>query len=116
MVIIFSFYLVNSLNIACFAKPQEHNWGYNIMDKKSNTGGLHRRPLLAWPVRVYRFYRDGFREMTVGRSLWALILIKLAILFLVFRLFFFPDVLSRDYDTDEARADAVRQSLLDDSR
>lgn len=64
-------------------------------------------------VRVWRFYRDGFRSMTVGRWLWAMILIKVAILFLVFRLFFFPDILSENYDTDEERADAVRSSLLD---
>lgn len=49
--------------------------------------------------------------MTVGRRLWALILIKLAILFLVFRLFFFPDHLKEDYDNDADRARAVRTSL-----
>ena len=42
-------------------------------------------------IRVYRFYRDGFREMTLGRTLWALILVKLFIMFFVLRLFFFPD-------------------------
>ena len=35
-----------------------------------------RRPL---PVRIFRFYYDGFREMTLGRTLWAIILIKLFI-------------------------------------
>ena len=44
----------------------------------------------AW-VRVYRFYRDGFREMTLGRTLWALILVMLFIMFFILRLFFFPD-------------------------
>ena len=34
--------------------------------------------------RVWRLYADGFRDMTVGRYLWALILVKLAIFFLVF--------------------------------
>ncbi len=28
------------------------------------------------------------------------------------KLFFFPDILSRDYDTDAERADAVRESML----
>ncbi|MCC8072198.1 MAG: DUF4492 domain-containing protein [Bacteroidales bacterium] len=63
-------------------------------------------------VRIYRFYRDGFRSMTVGRYLWALILVKLFILFFVFKLIFFPDILKRDYSTDEERADAVRKSLI----
>lgn len=62
-------------------------------------------------VRIWRFYADGFRQMTVGRLLWALILIKLALLFIVFKLFFFPDRLARDYDNDADRARAVRHEL-----
>lgn len=61
---------------------------------------------------IWSMYADGFRNMTVGRYLWAIILVKLVILFLVFRLFFFPDILARDYDTDEERADAVRTNLI----
>ncbi len=57
-------------------------------------------------------YAGGFREMTVGRRLWALILVKLAILFLVFRLFFFPDRLAEEYDTDAERARAVARELV----
>ena len=38
---------------------------------------------------VIRFYIDGFREMTLGRTLWAIILIKLFVLFAVLKLFFF---------------------------
>lgn len=64
--------------------------------------------------RIWRLYADGFREMTIGRYLWAIILIKLAVLFLVFRLFFFPDILAKDYDNDEERAEAVRTNLLKD--
>ena len=64
--------------------------------------------------RKWGLYADGFREMTIGRYLWAIILIKLAVLFLVFRLFFFPDILARDYDNDEERAEAVRTNLLKD--
>lgn len=63
-------------------------------------------------VRVWRFYYDGFRNMTIGRYLWAIILVKLAIMFLVLKLFFFPNILERDYDTDEERADAVRENLI----
>lgn len=63
--------------------------------------------------RILRFYIDGFRQMTVGRYLWALIILKLVILFFVFKLFFFPDRLARDYGTDSERAKAVRTGLLD---
>lgn len=58
-------------------------------------------------------YVDGFRSMTVGRKLWALIIIKLAIMFLIVKMFFFPDILHENYDTDEQRAQAVRSALID---
>lgn len=61
--------------------------------------------------RVADLYVGGFREMTVGRKLWAIILVKLAIMFLVFKLFFFPDKLAEEYDNDVDRARAVRTSL-----
>ena len=56
-------------------------------------------------------YRDGFRQMTIGKTLWAIILIKLAVMFLILKLFFFPDILERDYATDAERAEAVREQL-----
>ena len=63
---------------------------------------------------TYRMYSDGFRSMTVGRTLWIVIAVKLAILFLVVKMFFFPDRLQQDYDTDAERADAVRSELIKD--
>ena len=62
---------------------------------------------------AWSMYYDGFRSMTVGKTLWAIILVKLFLFFVVIKLLFFPDVLKRDFDTDEQRADHVRQELLD---
>lgn len=61
--------------------------------------------------KIFRFYRDGFRSMTWGRNLWGIILIKLFILFVVLRLFFFPDLLKRDFNSDEERADHVLEQI-----
>ena len=44
-------------------------------------------------VRIFRFYVDGFRNMTLGKTLWTIILIKLFIMFFVLKLFFFPNIL-----------------------
>lgn len=62
-------------------------------------------------TKIWHFYRDGFREMTVGKTLWVIILVKLFIFFVVIKLLFFPNLLSRDYDTDSERADHVRKEL-----
>lgn len=53
-------------------------------------------------LSVWRFYLEGFRSMTLGRTLWLIILIKLFIMFFILKLFFFPDFLgSRTSDKDE---------------
>lgn len=61
--------------------------------------------------KIVTLYTDGFRSMTVGRSLWLMIIIKVVILLAVLKVFFFPDLLGSGYDTDEQRAEAVRSSL-----
>ena len=59
--------------------------------------------------RVVRFYVEGFREMTVGRTLWAIILVKLFIMFAVLKVFFFPDLLAGK--SSEEKADFVLENL-----
>ena len=43
--------------------------------------------------KVFHLYYDGFRSMTLGKTLWAIILIKLFIIFVVLKVFFFPNFL-----------------------
>jgi uncharacterized membrane protein len=63
-------------------------------------------------LRVYRFYREGFRNMSGwGRQVWVVILIKLFILFAVLKLFFFPDFLRKNFKTDEQRSDYVLEQF-----
>lgn len=60
---------------------------------------------------IAMMYVDGFRNMTVGRKLWLLIMIKIIVFFAVLRLFFFPDILATRYDSDTERAAAVGSVL-----
>ena len=64
------------------------------------------------PLKIWRFYMQGFRSMTLGKTLWAIILIKLFIMFFILRLFFFPNILQQKYDTDEERANQVIENLI----
>ena len=51
--------------------------------------------------KVFHLYYDGFRSMTLGKTLWVIILIKLFIIFVVLKLFFFPNFLKQHADGDE---------------
>ena len=53
--------------------------------------------------RVIRFYVDGFRSMTLGRTLWGIILLKLFIMFAVLKAFFFPSYLKGEPEEKGAR-------------
>jgi len=61
--------------------------------------------------QVFKFYYDGFRRMTVGKTLWKIIFIKLIVMFAVLKLFFFPDFLKTNFSTDQQRADYVIHQL-----
>ena len=51
---------------------------------------------------IWRFYRDGFRNMTWGRPLVWLIILKVFILFAVFRLFFFRPAMAGMNEKEKA--------------
>jgi hypothetical protein len=61
--------------------------------------------------KLFYFYYDGFRNMTLGRKLWMIILIKLFILFIVLRLFFFHDYLKTRFKNDHDRSEYVIDQL-----
>lgn len=61
--------------------------------------------------KLYTFYRDGFRRMTLGRTLWKIIIVKLVVMFAVLKLFFFPNYLKSNFQTDEQRADHVLEQI-----
>lgn len=67
-------------------------------------------------INLFRFYYDGFRNMSVwGRKVWLIILIKLFIMFAILKLFFFPDFLQRKYDNDMQRSEYVLDQLINSS-
>jgi len=64
-------------------------------------------------ISVFRFYVEGFREMKLGKTLWLIILVKLFILFIVLKIFFFPDFLGSRFNTNEEKADFVGKQLIE---
>jgi len=61
--------------------------------------------------KVFQFYYEGFKNMTLGKRLWAIIIIKLFIMFAILKLFFFKDFLNEKFDNEEDKADYVIEQL-----
>lgn len=61
--------------------------------------------------RIFHLYYDGFRTMTLGRTLWTIILIKLAIIFLVLKVFFFPNYINSNAKNGD-KAGFVSKEIL----
>ncbi len=63
-------------------------------------------------IRVFRFYIDGFKgQKAWGKQVWIIILIKLFIMFFILKIFFFPDILKKNFDTDQERGEYVLDQL-----
>lgn len=62
--------------------------------------------------KAYDLYADGFRNMTLGKTLWAIIIIKLFIMFAILKVFFFPDFLSTHAEED-GEADYVATDMTE---
>lgn len=60
--------------------------------------------------KIVLFYYDGFHSMTLGRTLWAIILIKLFVMFFILKLFFFPSFLK---GSDEQKQNQVGTELVE---
>ena len=56
-------------------------------------------------------YIDGFKNLTWGKPLWIIILVKLFIMFAVLKVFFFPNVLNSRFDTEEEKSEYVLKEL-----
>lgn len=63
--------------------------------------------------RIFRFYYEGFISMSWwGKRIWLILLIKLFVIFIILKFFFFPDFLKKNYQTDEQRSEHVLEQLI----
>jgi len=61
--------------------------------------------------RIISFYYQGFRNMTWGKTVWVVILIKIFVFFFIMKMFFFPNILQKNFSTDEERSAHVLENL-----
>ena len=59
-------------------------------------------------------YVEGFKNLTWGRTLWCIVLLKLFIMFAVLKVFFFPNFLNKRFDTEKEKSEYIFQELTRD--
>jgi uncharacterized membrane protein len=62
--------------------------------------------------KVYDLYYDGFQHMTLGKTLWAVIIVKLIVIFLILKIFFFPNYI-KEHATDGQEPEFVASEVLE---
>ncbi len=61
--------------------------------------------------KIFDFYYDGFANMSVGKTLWRVIFIKLAIILIFLNYFIDDKSLKSEYKTEEQRANLVYENM-----
>lgn len=61
--------------------------------------------------RAFDLYYDGFRNMKLGKTLWLIIGIKLFIIFVILKIFFFPNFILQHSEKGE-EASFVANEIL----
>ena len=68
--------------------------------------------MMKWLRNTWHLYCDGFRGMTLGRTLWAIIFVKLFVIFVVLKLFFFRGYIKEHAHKGE-EAEFIASKILD---
>jgi hypothetical protein len=83
------------------------NENYVLMNCKPKNDEPAFNPL----VSVFHFYIEGFKNMKQGKTLWAIILIKLFVIFVILKMLFFPNLLNERYNNDKDKGNHVLEEL-----
>lgn len=62
--------------------------------------------------QILNFYKEGFKNLTLGKTLWKIILIKLFIMLIVLKLFVFDINFNSIFKNDNEKSNFVIENLI----
>ncbi|MBO4658783.1 MAG: DUF4492 domain-containing protein [Prevotella sp.] len=62
--------------------------------------------------KAFDLYYEGFKNMTLGKTLWMVLAIKLFIIFVILKLFFFPDFIKSNAEKGH-EAEFVSEEMVE---
>lgn len=64
--------------------------------------------------RIINFYIDGFRNMKLGKQLWAIIFIKIFIMVFVLKMLIFDTTINTKFQTEEEKINFIQENFKKD--
>ena len=64
--------------------------------------------------QILKFYIGGFRNMILGKTLWLIVLIKIAVIILIFKMLFFNETINTKFDSKNEKINFVYENLIKD--
>ncbi|NLC28193.1 MAG: DUF4492 domain-containing protein [Campylobacteraceae bacterium] len=64
--------------------------------------------------KIISFYVDGFRNMKLGKQLWAIIFIKIFIMVFVLKMLIFNTTINTKFETEEEKINFIQQNFKKD--
>ncbi|RXK06695.1 DUF4492 domain-containing protein [Halarcobacter bivalviorum] len=65
--------------------------------------------------KIYLLYQDGFKNLTIGRTLWKLIIIKLIVILLFLNIFVYDKSIKSEYKNENEKIEFVLKNLIKDN-
>ncbi|EAI7266093.1 DUF4492 domain-containing protein [Campylobacter coli] len=63
-------------------------------------------------MRIFNFYKEGFKNLTLGKTLWKIILIKLFIMLVILKFFVFDVNFNSIFKNDSEKSNFVIENLI----
>ncbi|BDL89115.1 DUF4492 domain-containing protein [Campylobacter jejuni] len=61
--------------------------------------------------QIFNFYKKGFKNLTLGKTLWKIIFIKLFVMFVILKLFIFDVNFNSIFKSDKEKSTFVLKNL-----
>ncbi|EOH8440417.1 DUF4492 domain-containing protein [Campylobacter jejuni] len=61
--------------------------------------------------QIFNFYKEGFKNLTLGKTLWKMIFIKLFVMFVILKLFVFDVNFNSIFKSDKEKSTFVLKNL-----
>ncbi|ADG92335.1 conserved hypothetical protein [Arcobacter nitrofigilis DSM 7299] len=65
-------------------------------------------------LKIFNFYIDGFKNLTVGKTLWKIIIIKIILIVTLLNFYIYDKSINSEYKTTKEKINFVYKNITKD--